>query len=417
MEVDKLRRGMMIEEALDAADRFAIKVSTHASVDEVPAHLWSLEGRPGALYGSAAWFRLAEISGTRLCYLVARDLSWGKAHAVLPVLLDPPRPGGSYDHVQHLVQPALGEEFHQQSWHAPLVAGSWNSNLVMLPFWHPADQTRKRRDILSALLDELERIAKDNERSCIMFPFLTTNVAEELAELVGDRGLFFRAPPTTWMHIRGRSFDKFLDMCGRQPRRNARYELNRFRQMGGEFSIVPTKYIEDEIVNLVMQNKIRYGGISDREKVRNLLSVQTRIFDDHMLSFCSRRNGRLVAAANMIASHGGLYGRSFGFDYEQGSRHMEYFTLVYYEPFRYCVEHGLTWFHAGPQAYEVKIRRGLHLIPLWTLFLPAVPAAPAQQLLVQRWNTAERERWRCWFSKIMRQPLPPDWHALNEAES
>lgn len=393
-----------------------IQTSIDTTAGQVPAAAWSPGGRPGALYGSADWFQLAEALGTELRYIVARQAGDDLALAVLPVPGAPSRPGGSYDLVAHLLLPALGHEPGPALWQRYLVGGSWNSNLARLPVVH-SHQVEVRRAVLSALLCTLERVAQEKQVPGICWPFLLTETAEELAALVGDCGFFLRTAPTTWMRFHGQSFEELLASFSRKERQNIRRELRIFGAESGAVQRVAPGEIADEFADLVVQNRVRHGACGEREKIRAMLTAQVQVFGERVLTFCTRQQGQLIAAINLIDSHGGLYARSFGCTHASEVRHMEYFTLGYYEPFRYCLERGLQWYHAGPQAYEAKVRRGLQLIPLWTLFLPQEPPTARQMAAVLRWNDAVREQWRDWFAATTGDPLPQSWRALHTGAS
>src|SRR5690349_17738208 len=86
-----------METAWQMSDPAGIQLSIYPTVQDVPPAVWAAGAQPGALYGSASWFRLAEAAGAGLQYIVACQRESGAGLAVLPVLLDAPRPGASYD--------------------------------------------------------------------------------------------------------------------------------------------------------------------------------------------------------------------------------------------------------------------------------------------------------------------------------
>lgn len=394
-----------------ARDTSRIQVSVHSRLEQVPAGVWSPGEQPGALYCSARWFTLAETLGTELRYLVAREVESGSALAVLPVLLDPARPGGSYDLVSLLLAPALGSEAGPARWQRSLVGGSWNSNLALLPAMH-IQPVEVRQAVLSALLSACEHIALQTGSQGISLPFLLPETAQELAGLVGERGFFVRTAPTTWIQLQAHTFAELLGSFSRKTRKNIWRELRTFQGGDGQVQIEPLGTVVDEVANLVVQQQLRHTGTGERASVRRILAAQVQVFGEQALVFCTRRQGQITAAVNLLVSHGGLYARSFG-RCDGGAPSMEYFTLGYYEPFRYGIEHGLRWYHAGPQAYEAKVRRALELVPLWTLFLPLHPPTAAHQGAVQRWNDAVFDHWQRWFISTLGNPLPPSWRALN----
>jgi hypothetical protein len=388
-----------------------MRIDVQRTAKQVPAAAWSPGGEPGALYGSADWFTLAETLGTRLRYLVACQIDSGAALGVLPVLLEPPRPGGSYDLGALLLGPALAPQGALDE--AYLVAGSWNSNLALLPAVH-SRQVEVRRAVLSALLCAFARMAQEKHVPGLCLPFLLPEAAGELADLVGESGYVLRTAPTTWIHLQGPSFATLLATFARKQRKNMQRELRLFEAGSGQVYLEAPGDSLDELADLVVQNRVRHAGAAEREKVREMLYAQLEVFGERVLTLGTRRQGHLVAAITLLASHGGLYARSFGCAYaDRGMRPMEYFTLGYYAPFRYALEHGLHWYHAGPQAYEAKVRRGLELVPLWTVFLPHDPPTARQLAMVQRWNNAVDAQWQNWFSATTGHPLPASWHALN----
>lgn len=394
------------------ADGSHLKVVCYATAAEVPQEVWLQHEGPGALYGSVTWFQLAEAVGTRLSYLVVHNQPGGQAFGLLPVLLTPPRPGGSYDQVRRLLGPVLGRDLLPSVWYPTLIAGSWNSNLAVLPAL-PANEVKLQRAIWNALLSAVKRIAVERGTPCIALPFLPTDVASVLVDLVGEQGVFLLTTPNTLKEIRSTSFDNFVASCKRNMRKMIRRELRIFNEAGLEITIEPLQQVLEEMTELVLHSNSRHGGVTDREKIQELLMAQSQVLGDQMLSFCARRQGRLMAAANVVVSHQGIYGRTFGSREDRGN-HMEYFALAYYAPLRYGIEHGLRWLHGGPEAYEAKLRRGFELVPLWTLFLPAAPLTSAQRTLIRHHNEAELERWRHWFLQITGRPAPAPWGEKGE---
>jgi predicted N-acyltransferase len=394
-------------------DISGIHLSVQTTVQEVPAGAWSPGEQPGALYCSALWFRLAEALGTGLRYIVASKAGSGSALAVLPVLLDPPRPGGSYDLLPHLLAPALGSEAGLVGEQRYLLGGSWNSNLALLSAMN-IGLLEVRQAVLSALLRRCERMAAEMHYQGISLPFLLTDTAEQLATLVEGRGFFVRTAPTTWIHLHGQTFDELLASFSRKSRKNIRRELRMFQAGGAEIWREPPGERGEELADLIVQQKMRHAGSAQRVQVCRMLAAQQQVFGEQALTLCVRRQGQLIAATSLIVSHSGLYARSFGRAYASDMQHMEYFMAGYYEPFRYCMEHNLQWYHTGPQAYEAKVRRGLELVPLWTLFLPVHPPTAGQQAAVQRWNNRVLDQWQHWFTTTRGEQLPPSWRALNQ---
>jgi hypothetical protein len=394
-------------------DTSGIHLSVQTTVQDVPAGVWSADDQPAALYCSSEWFRLAETLGTELRYIVACKAGSGLALAVLPVLVNPARPGGSYDLVPRLLAPALDSETAQANGQRYLMGGSWNSNLALLSAMN-IRQIEVRQAVLCAFLSRCERMAAEMRCQGICVPFLPTDTAEELATLVGERGFFVRTAPTTWIRLQGQTFDELLGSFSRKVRKNIRWELRTFQAAGCEIRMEPMGERVEELADLIAENKGRHAGTGERAQVCRMLAAQQQVFAERALTSCVHRQGRLVAATTLIVSHGGLYARAFGRTYGAGPPHMEYFTSGYYEPFRYGIEHGLQWYHTGPEAYEAKVRRGLELIPLWALFLPAQPPTAVQQAAVQCWNSAVLNQWQHWFIRRKGEPLSPSWRALTK---
>lgn len=398
-----------MEQAIDTS---GIHLSLHTTVQDVPAEAWPAGEQPGALYCSARWFRLAETLGTRLLYLVARKAGTGSALAVLPVLVDPPRPGGSYDLLPPPIASAPGSPPSPACDLRYLVGGSWNSNLALLSATK-IERGEVRRAVLCAFLGRCEHMAAEMHCQGICLPFLLTETAEELASLLGARGCFVRCTPTTWMRLQGRTFDELLSTFGRKARKNIRRELRIFQTARSEIRLEPAGEYTEELAELIVEQMRRHDGTAERARICQMLTAQQQVFGKQALTCCVRQQGHLTAATTLIVSHGGLYARAFGRAQTADREHMEYFTSGYYEPIRYGIEHGLQWYHAGPEAYEAKVRRGQELIPLWTLFLAAQPLTAGQQAAVRDWNLAILDRWQRWFSNTKGGPLPPSWRALK----
>lgn len=367
-------------------------------VDDVRPDVWGDETQPGALFSSADWFRVAELSGSGVEFMLA-DTSTPVA---LPYHSKPVGAGGAYDHEFHVLKPALGE--FSQEWKPILVVGSWASTISRGALGDQASENfaKATEEVVSQILC----LAGERENRAVSWPFLTRDAARLVRELVPQNSLILRSLPTTLLTIGHESFDDYLAALSSRTRWSFMRDERKFSNASLRLNVEPLSQILHETANLYADGRQLGRGRLETEATHNAL---TNVLGDHVLAFTARQGEKLAAVATAIVSHGGVYLRSFAADKEVAGSEHAYFVLTYNAPRRFAFEHGLRWIHAGVHAYEAKARRDFRLWPLWTAFITSRNVTEKERGLGNAWNIAQESTWREWYKTKLGEDLPAEW--------
>lgn len=365
---------------------------------DIPAEVWMEDHRPGALFCSADWFRVAEISGAGMCFLLTSE----PAPTVLPFHSIPVGTGGAYDHESYALKPALGELATE--WEPCLTVGSWTSTISAGPIGshRGGDFSKAIENLLAMALS----LADERGNHGVSWPFLTPDAGKLIANLLPAQVLLLRSLPSTLMTINQNSFDDYLSSLSSQSRWSFLRDERKFSAASLRLSVQPLSEIRDEIADFYVDGRQLGRGRLDAETTHTAL---TQVFGDRALAFTARQGGKLAAVATAVVSHGGLYIRSYAADKEIEGSKFAYFVVTYNAPQRYACDNGLRWIHAGVRAYEAKARRNFRLVPLWTAFITSGSVTARQRDLAEAWNVAHDASWRDWYETKLGTDLPSEW--------
>jgi predicted N-acyltransferase len=366
-----------------AAARCTIR--QHASINELPQPAWdSLAG--GNFYLSHAWLSVVEIdSRPPPVYLAAwsEDDSLVGALPVYP--LDEP-PGN------HLADPAfvVGGCVADDGWYPALCGGTrigYSSNILV----SSALPASGRAAICQALLDALARHAADSGFRSGSLLYLNSEGAAQLGAAVNWPLVFSTAEAV--LDIPWASFEEYLAALTRHRRANVRADLRHFAQSGMEARLVRLGEVEREAAPLAVNVQHKYGHQSSPVRQVRFFGDCARHLGDEALVFGCFDRSELIGFALAFRWQDTLYIRSAGFDYGKLTRQGEHFTVMFYEPIRYAIEHGLTRIHFGTESFAAKAQRGCAFRPLWSAASRDRPFSAAH---LRQLSDISKDRLRSW---------------------
>lgn len=367
-------------------------------VGDVRPDVWTDEIRPGALFSSADWFRVAELSGSGVEFTLADT----PTSVALPYHSKPVGVGGAYDHEFHVLKPALGEL--SQEWKPLLVVGSWASTISRGAL---GDQTSEKfAKATEEVVSQILCLARERGNNAVSWPFLTRDAARLIRELAPQNALVLRSLPTTLLTVGHDSFDGYLTALPSKARWSFMRDERKFSNTSLSLNVEPLSQILHETTNLYADGRQLGRGRLETEAMHKAL---TEVLGDRVLAFTARQGEKLAAVATAIVSHGGIYLRSFVADKEVAGSEHAYFILTYNAPRRFAYDHGLRWIHAGVHAYEAKARRDFRLWPMWTAFITSRNVTQEERDLGNAWNLAQESTWREWYKTKLGEDLPTEW--------
>lgn len=201
-------------------------------------------------------------------------------------------------------------------------------------------------------------------------------------------------------------FAGHLARLRKRDRVKQRTDLQRFTA-GNEVTWAPLAGSPlDDVVDLIAQNRARYGSDDGPAVVADAFEAQQRsgVLDRGVVARC-HRDGRTVAVLVCYGFRSYLYARYFGFDYASFEPDAEYFALSYGLALDYAARQGYRRYHLATSALEVKVRRGARLVPQAAVVVPAgAPWLSATAV------TAHNDRFAAWFDQTFGHRLgPTDW--------
>ncbi len=145
-------------------------------------------------------------------------------------------------------------------------------------------------------------------------------------------------------------------------------DLRRFAASGCRIEITALEPYVDQLGPL-LGNVQRHHGVDIPDELhtgylrgcaRGELAGQTVVFQ------CFGED-RPIGFTLAYAHHGRLTMRVTGLDYERTEPAGAHFSLLFYEPVRYALAHGIHTIDLGTEAYRTKLLRGGELVPLWSV--------------------------------------------------
>jgi len=245
-----------------------------------------------------------------------------------------------------------------------------------------------------ALLDGLEREARSRGAGAAAFLYLPEEPGGRLDRLAAARG--YRPAVVAArcvLQVVWPTFEDYLGARTRTRRKSIRAEAERFRERF-EVEVTGVEGLTDELAPLHAAWRAKQGRpVPEAALVRQYAAIRERLGPAVRL-FVARDGGPPAAFAQFYEHGGTLYSRAVGFDYERVAGRFAYFNLLFYEPLRHAIAHGLRAVDYSMEAYEAKMGRGCTLQHLLVHLKPLAPVEPWFDECVRRADRGRREGFR-----------------------
>ncbi|HSR25113.1 MAG TPA: GNAT family N-acetyltransferase [Candidatus Eisenbacteria bacterium] len=228
----------------------------------------------------------------------------------------------------------------------------------------------------ATLLDGLEREARSRAAGAAAFLYLPEEPGCRVGRLAAGRG--YRSAVVAArcvLEVAWPTFEDYLRSRTKTRRKSIRAEVDRFR---AQFAVEVTgaEGLTDELVPLHARWRAKHGRpVPEAELSRQYASIRERL-GPAVRVFIARREDRPAAFAQFYEHRGTLYSRAIGFDYDSVEGRFAYFNLLFYEPLRHAMAHGLRALDYSFESYEAKVGRGCALQHLLVLLKPLAPVGP-----------------------------------------
>lgn len=226
-------------------------------------------------------------------------------------------------------------------------------------------------EINETFIMHIEKIVKEHKLKLSGFPYVpesSQTLRKQLEEL-GYRS--FPCCPTTYIELKGKSFDEYVSTIpSKRNRRTIRSERRKAAPLkiewfdeenpAASFSGRPlfeilkdlhdqawSKY--NDTPSPLNEDFLKTLWLKDKENLRLCLAS----LDDRIIAFCLLRVLEDSAHALMM-----------GKDYTCAEDYFAYFNVVYYEPICRGLDEGWKAIYLRPSVYQAKLRRGCELEPL-----------------------------------------------------
>jgi uncharacterized protein len=229
---------------------------------------------------------------------------------------------------------------------------------------------RSRQLLAGALLGELRQQARLRGALAGIL-YLTDETVELLAASLRPQDRLLVLDAEAVLDVPRGGCAEYLDGLSSKKRISVRREIRRLRDMGFSTQVESLGACYPELGSLSADFLDRHGrhGTAAEEVAR--YKRQFEDFGDLSRVFTARKDGELAGFVEFFEWNGVLYGRTLGFTGAAGRDGSLYFNLAYYSAIEYAAQNGLSEISYGCGSFEVKVRRGARLRPLWCLLLDA----------------------------------------------
>jgi predicted N-acyltransferase len=164
------------------------------------------------------------------------------------------------------------------------------------------------------------------------------------------------------------SFDGYLAGLSKNRRKHVNRDLRRFAESGCRIEVTALEPFVDELAPLLANVQRHHGvDIPDELHAGYLRGCARGELAGQAVVFQCFEGDRRIGFTLAFGRHGRLTMRVTGLDYERTEVTGAHFSLLFYAPVQYAIEHGIQTIDLGTEAYRTKLLRGGNLVPLWSL--------------------------------------------------
>jgi predicted N-acyltransferase len=210
------------------------------------------------------------------------------------------------------------------------------------------------------ILDEIEKIAKDNNTSICFL-----NVIDEEKQLIESlikRGYYMSMDlPSNSMDVKWSSFDEYkkhLSMKYPYMDKSIRHQLNRNRKSG--VVIEQIQNIEDcqgRLFELIMMNHLKYNSSPFWLKSNYFRQIKEN-FGNNATIYAAIKEGVIIGVSIVLRKGKEAFFSSIGVDHERSKNDLTFFNVGYYEPIKNAANSNVARIYFGRGLYHSKIKRG-----------------------------------------------------------
>jgi predicted N-acyltransferase len=209
-----------------------------------------------------------------------------------------------------------------------------------------------RREALFALTQTAYQYAEKAGVSFVLYDYLSQQ--EVKPEVLPDGyGYMEIDGPGTALDIHWNSFEDFLSSLSKQAWKDYRRHSNQASKLGIRISIHSSVTDPDEAVDLIRRVEKHHGTMPN--PWTEAILAQMNMVGGVWLE--ARQNGQLVGCGLLLRDGNHLVATLLGLDYDIK---YAYFPFIY-SAIQWAIENGISVFHAGSGAYELKQRLGFRI--------------------------------------------------------
>lgn len=360
-------------------------------IDAVGSEVLERLGRGRSFYSNASWLRSIEDLGVfEARHLIAND-EQGRTLGVLPTYLARTPANPRYDPFRIFGQELTGSAV-QEAWQPVLLGGvpaGYRNELLLDQRLAP----RRREEVLRHLWAQFGQLADELGAGCAGLLYLTSDALRPLCDCLPEDVPVLLTGAECWLEVPSGSFDAYMGRLSSRRRSIVRRDLAAFADTKATIELRSLAESHRDLAPLLANLQRRYGSPVADDAVADRLRAQAACLDRFSVVFVCLHDGIPIGFSLGYQFGDAFYVRLCGFDYERTGPGAEYFNVVFYEPIRYALEHGLTTLHFGMESYRAKLLRGCRLEPLWSVVAAPENRVGAWRHRAAEWNMRQRARW------------------------
>lgn len=162
-------------------------------------------------------------------------------------------------------------------------------------------------------------------------------------------------------------FDGYVATLKKSRRNKVRRERREYDASGIRTSIWHgTDKLDERTAKLQLAVRDKYGVGGSIESITRDYENLSLTVEDHVLVFLAEIDHEPVGMCLALLDGDRLHLRLVGFDYDKADDFL-YFNILFYEPIRWGIAHGITSYMFGTGSYSAKLARGCRPKPLYAV--------------------------------------------------